>query len=326
MIAHAAPVEYDVTIPLPPGSEGQPRQIVRGKGRQEVHPHRRGAGRRHAGVEAQAASRHVSAGRERHGESGDRQRKGGDGCHRSVRHGAAAASASLVRPDVRRTERDRRARQPRPLRGHAGSGQSTAFELEPGIYRVKVAHRHPGRTRSPSCSRSSRASCGSADRVRVARAAGGHEHVARVSHGRGGQRRAGRRTCTTAPAARSFSWCATGRRSDDSNQQPKRITEQPGGRVVAVRLSAARARKVCDLARRGDSNLDYDAWTACTIEVTPGVYELRLELPTGGARCTSRSSRRRGWQTQAFVFMRAYRASDGAGRGSGAPISRAHRS
>src|SRR5437867_4170282 len=53
-----------------------------------------------------------------------------------------------------------------------------------------------------------------------------------------------------------------------------------------------------------------DPWAACTIDVTPGVYELRLELP-GGETLRQSFVASPNWQTQSFLFMRAYPSDTG---------------
>jgi hypothetical protein len=64
-------------------------------------------------------------------------------------------------------------------------------------------------------------------------------------------------------------------------------------------------RKICDLATAGTSGQGGDPWSACTISLVPGVYELRLQLPSGELLRQSFVASP-GWQTQSFLFMRQY--------------------
>lgn len=85
----------------------------------------------------------------------------------------------------------------------------------------------------------------------------------------------------------------------------KRITASP---ATGLSLHAVRNgidTKVADLAAASTTNLDLDAWSACTIDLDPGVYELRLDLPAGG-RLNQSIVASPGWQTQSFIFMRGY--------------------
>lgn len=99
-------------------------------------------------------------------------------------------------------------------------------------------------------------------------------------------------------------WTAT-------RSEPKqRITGNPAEGLSLYGGSAATDRKVCDLASAGATNSSGDPWTACTVAVDSGVYELRLELPTGEVlRHTVVASP--GWQTQSFLFVQAYGTDSG---------------
>lgn len=89
-----------------------------------------------------------------------------------------------------------------------------------------------------------------------------------------------------------------------------RITGNPAEGLSLYAVSANGERRICDLAKSGTTNAAGDPWAACSIEVNPGVYELRLELP-GRAAFRQSFVASPGWQTQAFVFMRAYSTDDG---------------
>lgn len=85
-----------------------------------------------------------------------------------------------------------------------------------------------------------------------------------------------------------------------------RVTTHPAEGLSLYDVSASGERKVCDLAVSGTRSAAWgDPWAACTIEVVPGVYELRLELP-GGETLHQSFVASPDWQTQSFVFMRAY--------------------
>jgi hypothetical protein len=90
----------------------------------------------------------------------------------------------------------------------------------------------------------------------------------------------------------------------------RRIVDNPAQGLSLFAIGANGERKVCDLTA-GVSNLDLDAWAACTIDVAPGVYELRLEVPTGAVLHQAVVASP-GWQSQAFVFMRGYSAGEGS--------------
>lgn len=86
----------------------------------------------------------------------------------------------------------------------------------------------------------------------------------------------------------------------------QRVTTHPAEGLSLYAVSVLGERKVCDLAVSGTRSAAWsDPWAACTIEVVPGVYELRLELP-GGETLHQSFVASPDWQTQSFVFMRAY--------------------
>jgi hypothetical protein len=89
-----------------------------------------------------------------------------------------------------------------------------------------------------------------------------------------------------------------------------RITGNPAEGLSLYSVNAANERKICDLAQSGKANSWGDPWAACTIGLTPGVYELRLELP-GGETLHQSFVASPDWQTQSFVFMRAYPSAAG---------------
>jgi hypothetical protein len=64
---------------------------------------------------------------------------------------------------------------------------------------------------------------------------------------------------------------------------------------------------VADIGKQGVFDAGGDPWCACTVELDPGVYELRLALPTGEVLHQAVVASP-GWQTQAFLFVRDYAA------------------
>lgn len=89
----------------------------------------------------------------------------------------------------------------------------------------------------------------------------------------------------------------------EGSRRPSVTNPATGLSLYAV--SAAGERKVADIALQGAFNLDADAWCACTVAVKPGVYDLRLTLPTGEVLHQAIAAAP-SWQTQMFVFVRGY--------------------
>jgi hypothetical protein len=81
----------------------------------------------------------------------------------------------------------------------------------------------------------------------------------------------------------------------------------PGAGLSLYAVSSTDATLVADIATQGVFDLNGDPWCACTIEADPGVYELRLGLPTGEVLHQAIVASP-GWQTQAFLFVRDYPA------------------
>ena len=63
--------------------------------------------------------------------------------------------------------------------------------------------------------------------------------------------------------------------------------------------------QVADLSASDRYDLSLDPWAACNVQVTPGLYRLRLERPVGG-RLEQVIVASPGWQTQIFLLQRAY--------------------
>jgi hypothetical protein len=89
----------------------------------------------------------------------------------------------------------------------------------------------------------------------------------------------------------------------------------PGGEAAKPPLATNPARglslrdlqghQVADLTASGRHDLSRDPWAACNVQVTPGLYRLRLERPVGG-RLEQVIVASPGWQTQLFLLQRAY--------------------
>jgi hypothetical protein len=70
-------------------------------------------------------------------------------------------------------------------------------------------------------------------------------------------------------------------------------------------LTGIDGKTVADLAVQSESNLDWEPWAACNVEVDPGAYRLSLETPSGDTieQLVVASS---AWQTQIFLLQRDY--------------------
>jgi hypothetical protein len=93
------------------------------------------------------------------------------------------------------------------------------------------------------------------------------------------------------------------------SERRERIVSKPATGLSLYKIAGGAETKVADVAEAGTSSLELDAWSACTVDLDPGVYELRLALPTGVALHQSIVASPN-WQTQAFIFMRGYAASE----------------
>jgi hypothetical protein len=192
-----------------------------------------------------------------------------------------------------------------------GFGPEHAFELEPGMYRVKVltgteADEKPVvLTERPREVRFGAAAFASA--APLLGTTTSHEY-----HTDAAQRET-RNTHVHDGDGSSLFFLVRDWTPNAPQRKPQRVTQNPAEGLSLFAVGESGDRKVCDLASAGVSNLDLDAWGACTIDVAPGVYELRLEMPTGETLHQSFVASP-GWQTQAFVFLRAYPSSDGPER------------
>jgi len=70
-------------------------------------------------------------------------------------------------------------------------------------------------------------------------------------------------------------------------------------------LRNLQGNQVADFTASGRHDLSLDPWAACNVQVTPGLYRLRLERPVGG-ELEQVIVASPGWQTQIFLLQRAY--------------------
>jgi hypothetical protein len=70
-------------------------------------------------------------------------------------------------------------------------------------------------------------------------------------------------------------------------------------------LRDLQGNQVIDLSVSGRFDRSLDPWAACNVQVTPGLYRLRLERPVGG-ELEQVIVAPPGWQTQIFLLQRAY--------------------
>jgi len=185
-----------------------------------------------------------------------------------------------------------------------GMGPTHDFTLDPGIYRVKVltgAETHetvvvlreqqtvkfdPARFVSP---------------MPLAGTSSSHEYHMEAANEQS------RKTHVKVGTGSSLfffvrHWTPSGR-----GGTPLHLDESPAAGLSLFAVDAQGERKLCELTA-GEDKLDLpDPCAACTVEVDPGVYELRLELPSGETLHQTFVASP-GWQTQAFLFLRPYRS------------------
>ena len=185
-----------------------------------------------------------------------------------------------------------------------GCGPIQTFDVEEGIYRVKVLTGTEFQEKSIVLTKqpSEPLRFGPLSFVSSAPLAGtstSHEyHVAAAD-------RESRNTHVADGTGSSLFFLVRDWTPSTAKAAPPRITGNPAEGLSLHSVSTTGERKICDLAVSGVSDLRGDPWAACTIGVVPGVYELRLQLPTGEVRRQSFAASA-GWQTQSFLFMRQY--------------------
>jgi hypothetical protein len=107
----------------------------------------------------------------------------------------------------------------------------------------------------------------------------------------------------------------------DSSRESRRPRESgPAEGLTLHRTGSADSTPVADigaLAERGPVGLESrDAWAAFSIDVVPGFYELRLALPDGGTTCQTIVVPP-GWHVQYFALTRPCSATHGSEPSSG---------
>ena len=188
-----------------------------------------------------------------------------------------------------------------------GFGPTRSFELEAGIYRVKVLTGEEFQEKSIVVTGTPLelrfAPVAFASPVPLAGTSTSHEYHM-------GAADAESRQTHLADGTGSSVFFLVRDWNPASRPSRERMSGHPAEGLSLYEVSANGERKICDLRLPGRYNGDGDPWAACTIAVRPGVYELRLELP-GGGRLRQSVVASRGWQTQSFLFMRKYATDDG---------------
>ncbi len=183
-----------------------------------------------------------------------------------------------------------------------GLGRSQTFYLDPGVYTVKV--------RAGSATREEDVILGKGDKELLKEfpalkfaspapledTAKTHEyHMAAAStESRNVRVQAGQGSWIFIFAR---DWTAPGRPpvSPEGSQHP----------AAGLTLTDARGNLVANFATQSECDLSQDPWAACNVQVNPGLYRLRLELPSG-AILEQTVVASPGGQTQLFLLQRAY--------------------
>lgn len=180
-------------------------------------------------------------------------------------------------------------------------GPDSIFQLEPGIYRVKVltgsaSQEKPVLLTAPRTVRFEPIDFASA--VPLAGTSTSHEY-----HMQAADQESRNVHVTDGVGSSLFflvrNWTAPGSRPQ------QRVTNNPAEGLSLHSTYPGSDRTVCDLLNAGVTDLTGDPWSACTVAVNPGVYELQLLLPDGEVLRQSVVASR-GWQTQCFLFVRQY--------------------
>jgi hypothetical protein len=185
-----------------------------------------------------------------------------------------------------------------------GFGPQRTFELEPGIYRVKVLTGTEFQEKSvvltePRSEPLQFAQIAFASPAPLAGTSTSHEYHIEAAD------KESKVTHVTDGTGSSLFFLVRDWTPTAVEAARPRVTGNPAEGLSLYAVSAAGERKICDLATAGTRSNWGDPWAACTIEVTPAVYELRLELP-GGETLHQSVVASANWQTQSFLFMRAY--------------------
>ena len=190
-----------------------------------------------------------------------------------------------------------------------GFGPEQTFHLEKGIYRVKVLTGTETQEKSVVLVERPRgplrfAPAEFASAVPLAGTSTSHEyHMAAADS-------ESRKTHVRNGVGSSLFFLVRDWTPNAWNQAP-RVTGNPAQGLTLHAVNGDVEYQICDLAVAGQRSAHGgDPWTACTIEVTPGVYTLRLELP-GGDTLHQTFVASPGWQSQAFLFVREYASEAG---------------
>jgi len=189
-----------------------------------------------------------------------------------------------------------------------GFGPQSRFDLEEGIYRVKVITGTESQERPVVLTQSTAkpvvfAPADFASAAPLAGTSTSHEyHVAAADQ-------ESRKTHVKVGSGSSLFFLVRDWTPIQSERK-HRIVGNPAEGLSIYAVSPSADRKICDLASSGTTNSYGDPWTACTVAVEAGVYELRLELPTGEILRHSVVASP-GWQTQSFLFIQPYATQSG---------------
>jgi hypothetical protein len=182
-----------------------------------------------------------------------------------------------------------------------GFGPDCTFQLQPGIYRVKVLTGNESRETPVALNIAKTLPFGQIDfasSVPLVGTSTSHEY-----HMSAADQESRKVHVSDGTGSSLFflvrNWTAPG------SQSTQLITNNPALGLSLYAAGPGGERKICDLDTAGVTNPAGDPWTACTISLDPGVYELQLELPSGDTlRQPVVASP--GWQTQSFLFVRQY--------------------
>ena len=161
-----------------------------------------------------------------------------------------------------------------------GLGPERTFELEPGIYRVKVLTGAEVQEKSVVLIEPRRdplqfEQVAFASPVPLMGTSTSHEyHMSAADH-------ESKVTHVADGAGSSLFFLVRDWTPPTAQPARPRVTGNPAEGLSLYLVSASGERKICNLAASGESSTSGDPWAACTLEVAPGVYELRLDLPDG---------------------------------------------
>lgn len=187
-----------------------------------------------------------------------------------------------------------------------GFGPDCTFQLEPGIYRVKVLTGTASQDKTVALTAPRTLHFEPIHFASAAPLAGtstSHEYHMQAAD------QESRKVHVTDGAGSSLFFLVRNWTAPGSQAQP-RVTNNPAEGLSLYAAGPEIERKICDLVSAGATNSTGDSWTACTVAVNPGVYELQLVLPSGEIlRKPVVASG--GWQTQSFLFVRLYVGPEG---------------